>query len=244
MNGMLFKTYKAVLLSILLVCLSSLASASGSEADPWEGFNRKVYGFNEVVDRYFLRPIAVSYDTVLPDVLQNRVSSFYSNLSEINTIFNDLLQAKFAQAGSDTGRFLVNTTLGLVGFFDVAKNMGLPKSDGEDFGQTLAVWGWDDSRYLVVPFIGPRTITSFVGINVAANIGPISYVDHVPTRNTLYGIDLIQIRDKLLPAEKLITGDKYVFIREAYLQRRNYLNNDGNVVDDFSANDEEFGDDF
>lgn len=245
MNGSWSKSCNACFVLALFMLLPSLSTASNVDLDPWESMNRKIHGFNDVFDKYLLKPVATGYDKVLPDVVQNRVSNFYFNLTEINTVVNDLLQGKFKQAGNDTGRFLVNTTVGLVGMFDVAKHIGLPKSDSEDFGQTLAVWGWSNSRYLVLPFLGPNTLSAIGGMPLDSMMNPISYVDHVPTRNTLTGVNIIKSRASILEVEGLMTkGDRYVFIRDGYMQRREYLINDGVVEDTFGNNDDEFGDEF
>jgi phospholipid-binding lipoprotein MlaA len=148
-------------------------------------------------------------------------------------VFNDLLQGKFRQAGNDTGRFVINTTIGLVGFFDVADHFGLPKNDGEDFGQTLGVWGVDSGPYLVLPLIGPSTVRDGPARIVDWFINPINEIDHVPTRNQIYGAEVISTRADLLEAEKFVRGERYSFIRDAYLQRRKFLLTDGGVEDDF-----------
>jgi phospholipid-binding lipoprotein MlaA len=229
-----------LIVAILAVFLLGTAQSTVA-ADPWETMNRKTYAFNESLDRYLLKPVATGYDKILPDAVQNRVSSFFSNLLDLNTVVNDLLQGKFRQASRDFSRFFVNSTLGLAGFFDVAKDMGLPQSDREDFGQTLAVWGWNNDRYLMLPFIGPATITSTMGMPVNSAINPISYVDHIPTRNTLYGTSILDLRAKLLSVEDLMSRDKYAFMRDTYLQRREYLIKDGAVTDDFGVENDEFG---
>lgn len=219
---------------------SALAAEAKDSVDPWEGFNRKVFAFNDTLDRYLLKPLAKGYKAVTPDPVEGGVSSVFSNLKEVSNIANDLLQGKFSQAGNDTGRLLVNTTLGLVGIFDVAEHMGLPKSDGEDFGQTLATWGVGSGPYVVLPFLGSSTVRSLGGMPVNTFTDPIGYVDHVPTRNSLWGTQLVELRASLLEAESLISGDKYTFMRDAYLQRRNYLAKDGDVEDDFGG---DFGSD-
>src|SRR5690606_3168170 len=135
-----------------------LSAQDGAEQDPWENFNRKVYAFNNVVDRYFLKPVTKTYRYVTPDFVEKRISNVFSNVLELPSAFNGLLQGKPASAGHDTGRFLINSTLGLAGMFDVAKHMGLDNGEREDFGQTLAVWGFDQGPYLVLPFLGASTL--------------------------------------------------------------------------------------
>jgi len=123
--------------------------------------------------------------------------------------------------------------VGIVGFFDVAKHMAMPKSDGEDFGQTLAAWGVGQGPYLVLPFLGPSTVRDTAGLPADWWAGPSTHIDHVPTRNSVIAFNFIQVRADLLDVEDLVSGDKYLFFREAYLQRRDYLINDGEIEDDF-----------
>lgn len=206
--------------------------------DPWEGWNRKVYAFNDVADRYFLTPVAKSYQWVTPDLVEKGVGNVFSNLREINTILNDLLQFKFKQAASDTGRFVVNTTVGLAGIFDVASPMGLEKNN-EDFGQTLGYWGVGAGPYLVVPLLGSYNLRDGLGSVVDVQTSYLGEIDHVPTRNQIWALSIIDNRARLFAAEELVTGDKYAFIRDAYLQRRRYLVKDGEVEDSFGEEDYE-----
>lgn len=211
-----------------------------SSQDPWESFNRSIFVFNDTADRWVLKPVAVGYTKVTPDPVERGVSNFFSNLAEVRNVLNDLLQWKWGQAGNDFGRLLVNSTLGVAGFFDVARHMSLPRSEGEDFGQTLAVWGVGQGPYLVLPFLGPSNVRDTVGLPVDWAADPVTYIDDVATRNSVKALDYIEDRAALLDAEQLVSGDKYLFYREAYLQRRNYLIKDGEIEDDFGA----FGDDF
>jgi phospholipid-binding lipoprotein MlaA len=227
-----------------LLCASPTWS-QGNEVpeDPWEGFNRKIHSFNDTADRWVMKPVAKGYTKVTPDPVEKGVSNFFGNLLEVRNVVNDLLQGKWAQAGNDTGRFLVNSTLGVAGIFDVARHMNLEKSDGEDFGQTLAVWGVDSGPFLVLPFLGPSTLRDTGALPVDWNLNPIAELDDVPTRNGLRVLEYVDTRAQLLDAEALLSGDRYVFIREAYLQRREYLINDGDVPDDFDDFGD-FGDDY
>ncbi|MAZ69882.1 MAG: VacJ family lipoprotein [Porticoccus sp.] len=224
---------KKIVLLLTGVMLSTHVFAAGNPDDPWEGFNRKMFAFNDTVDTYTLKPIAKGYRAVTPDPVERGVSRMFSNVGEVVNVFNDLLQGKFRQAGNDTGRFVINTTIGLVGFFDVADHFGLPKNDGEDFGQTLGVWGVDSGPYLVLPLIGPSTVRDGPARIVDWFINPINEIDHVPTRNQIYGAEVISTRADLLEAEKFVRGERYSFIRDAYLQRRKFLLTDGGVEDDF-----------
>lgn len=205
--------------------------------DPWQGFNRAMFSFNDTLDRWFLKPLAKGYKAVMPDPLETGVSNIFSNVLEVPNVINGVLQGDLKGAGHDTGRLLVNTTLGLGGLLDVAQYMNLPADEREDFGQTLAVWGVGQGPYLVLPFLGPSTVRDGLGKPIDWYTDPTNYIDHVPTDNTVKGISLLNIRAQLLPLEKNLTGDKYVFIRDVYLQRRAYLINNGAVEDDFGTED-------
>lgn len=222
----------------LLLSGPVLAESSERPDDPWESFNRKVFVFNDTLDTYALKPVAKGYRYITPDPVENGISRMFSNLGELVNICNDLLQGKFDQAGNDTGRFLFNTTIGLGGFFDVADKLGMPKNQGEDFGQTLGVWGVGEGPYIVLPLLGPGTVRDGPAQLVDFLLNPVPQIDHVPTRNTIHGVNIVSNRADLLKAEKLIKGDKYSFIRDVYLQRREYLLNDGEVEDDFGDYDE------
>ena len=209
-----------------------------NKRDPWEGFNRKVFAFNDTADKYFLAPIARGDRAVTPDVVEEGISNIFDNLFEITTIANDLLQLELVQAGSDTGRFVINSTVGVLGIFDVASKVGLEKNQ-QDFGLTLANWGVDSGPYVVLPFLGPSTVRDGFGTAVdGATTDVINQVEHVPTRNTSTGVKLISTRAGLLQAEELITGDRYVFIRDVYLQRRDAAA--GVVTEEDSFGDEDF----
>lgn len=238
---------KSLFVCVLSGLLALPAWSQGNEApdeaprDPWEGFNRKVHNFNEVADRWVMKPVATGYMKVTPDPVEQGVSNFFGNLLEIRNVLNDVLQGKWKQAGNDTGRFLINSTIGIVGIFDVAEHMNLKQSEGEDFGQTLAVWGVGGGPYMVLPFMGPSTLRDTGSMPVDWYVNPISEIDSVPVRNSLRTLDFVDLRAELIEAEGFISGDRYVFLREAYLQRRHYLINDGMVEDGFE-NFDDFGD--
>lgn len=241
MENSILNVVKAACLSLLCAASAgSFAQQDFQQRDPWEGFNRKIFVFNDTLDHYIVKPAAKGYEKVLPDYVEQRVSNVFSNLGEITNVINDVLQGKLFQAGNDGGRFLVNSTVGLIGMYDVAKKVGLTKSDGEDFGQTLNAWGVGEGPYVVLPFLGSYTVSAAAGSAVDSQFDPVRRIDHVPTRNTTYGVGLLDTRATLLEAEELISGDKYTFVRDAYLQRRDYLINDGEVQDSFGASDDEF----
>ncbi|SEA34484.1 MlaA family lipoprotein [Microbulbifer marinus] len=207
--------------------------------DPWEGYNRAMFRFNDTADRWVLKPVATSYRQITPIFLQYGISNFFDNMREVTNSLNSVLQGKWGQAGNDAGRFLVNTTVGVAGFFDVAQHIGLEEGDGEDFGQTLAVWGVPSGPYLVLPFLGPSTARDAPGRVVDIYTNPLTYVDHDPTLYALKLTDIIQTRASLLKVESLLQGDRYVLLRDAYMQRREFLINDGAEQDDFGDDLEE-----
>ena len=207
--------------------------------DPWEGFNRGVFQFNEVLDRNLAKPVARGYNAVTPRPVNTGVSNFFSNLGELSNISNSLFQAKGEAAMISTGRFVFNTTFGVLGLFDVASYMELPEQD-EDFGQTLGYWGVNTGPYLVLPFMGPSTVRDSAGMGVDY-FNPDGW-DLIESPENYYAIGLyvVDLRAFLLSYEDQITGDRYDFIRNTYLQRRNYLVNDGVVENDpFAEQDED-----
>ncbi|MCU4118965.1 MlaA family lipoprotein [Variovorax sp. N23] len=191
--------------------------------DPWEGFNRKVHGFNSMLDRFVLRPVAMGYDKITPAPVQSGVSSFFGNLRLPLTAVNQALQGRPSQAGQSLGRFVVNSTAGIAGVFDPATHIGMPKRDGEDFGQTLATWGWSDSRYLVVPLLGPRTVRDTVAIVGDQALSPIGQIDKSSIADKLQIMQMVDGRARMLPLDPVRKDafDDYTFVRDAWAQRRN-----------------------
>lgn len=226
--------------ALSLAVLSGCASTAVQDAnpdDPWEGFNRKVFAFNEVVDRYALKPVAQGYDYVTPDPVQTGVGNVFSNLGEIRTTINSVLQGKPGNAGISTGRFLINSTVGILGIFDVARHMELIGRK-EDFGQTLAVWGVGEGPYLVLPLLGPSTVRDTAGWPVDAYTSPLAYVDSDKVRYGMVALNVIDTRAGFLEQEKLLRGDRYTFLRDGYLQRRRFEVLDGELGEDPFASDE------
>ncbi|HSP30667.1 MAG TPA: VacJ family lipoprotein [Halomonas sp.] len=229
-------------------CASTQVAQEANPDDPWEGFNRKVFAFNDVLDRYALKPVARGYRAITPDPVETGVGNFFSNLGEVRTALNSVLQGKPANAGLATSRFLINSTVGIGGLLDYATLMEVT-ADKEDFGQTLAVWGWEDSRYLVLPFLGPSTLRDTTGLPADIAAYPVTYVDDDTVRISLTALNLIDVRAGLLDQEELISGDRYRFIRDAYLQSRQFEVSDGELGDDpfasdsFEFDDSDFGDD-
>jgi phospholipid-binding lipoprotein MlaA len=219
-------------------------STAPKPRDPWEGFNRNVFAFNDTLDRYFLKPVAKGYRLVTPDPLETGVTNFFGNVGEVPNLLNNALQWKWAKVGNNTGRLLLNTTVGLGGLFDVARHAGLEKLERESFGQTLSYWGVGQGPYVVLPFLGPATVTDAAALPVDWYSSPLTYMHDDGWRWGLWALNTVQTRAGLLDAEELISGDRYTFIREAYLQRREYLVQDGQVEDDFGGDMEELDEDF
>lgn len=223
---------RPAVLSLLAVTLLS-GCASTSNKDPLEGLNRGIYKFNDVADKAVVKPIAGAYKGVMPSPVRTGVSNFFSNLGEVVTVINDLLQFKFDKAMTDAGRFAINTTFGIGGVVDWASMDGIEKRQ-EDFGQTLAYWGWKDSAYLVLPLLGPSTLRDTGGLIVdSAVFDPIYYVDDARDRNQLLLVKAIDKRAQYLPGSDLLDEaalDPYIFMRDAYMQRRDHLVSDGEGV--------------
>ena len=228
------RMHKKYPLFLLLLALIIVPGAYASDDDPLEPMNRAIFEFNEIVDDNVLKPIAKGYKYVTPDPVEVGISNFFSNLGEIGTITNDLLQLKFAQAGRDTMRFFLNSTLGIFGIFDVATPLGLSKNK-EDFGQTLGFWGVPDGPYLVLPFLGPSSFRDGPSMIVDYELSPVEQLHH-EERQVLQTLDIVDTRARLLRATKILdtaAKDKYIFIRESYLQKRESQVNDGNVKEEF-----------
>lgn len=246
--GILWKATFLALVAVLAACASNPQKADrfdatqAPEKDPWEGFNRKVFVFNDTLDRFFLKPVAKSYRFVTPDFMETGISNFFGNVAEVPNTLNNVLQWKWNKVGHSSGRLLINTTLGIGGVFDVARHAGLPKQESESFGQTLSYWGVSSGPYVVLPFLGSATMTDTVAMPVDWFMDPFSYADNTKVRYGVKAVNVVDTRASLLDAEKLISGDKYVFIREVYLQRREYLVHDGQVEDDFGSDLEDFDD--
>lgn len=191
--------------------------------DPYEKFNRKIFNFNDALDTHILVPVSKLYNKIMPKPLNHGIYNVFSNLNNFPTIANDLLQGNFYQASSDSWRFFVNSTAGAAGLFDVASNMGLDPNT-EDFGLTLARWGYTDSSYLVIPFLGPSTVRDTAGLPIDYFLfSPYNYVQDSRTRYTLYALNIVSKRAQLLQYQNLynqIALDRYAFIRNAYLQQR------------------------
>ncbi|WP_415009177.1 VacJ family lipoprotein [Cycloclasticus pugetii] len=223
--------------------LSGCASlTSQEENDPLEFVNRGVYKFNQKADEYVLEPVAKGYQYVTPDIVDQSITNFFSNLDDVVVFVNDILQLKFNQALSDGGRVLVNTTVGVLGFVDMATDMGMPKNN-EDFGQTLGAYGVGTGPYVVLPILGSSTLRDTLGIYADTFVDPIQQIDDSDARWATMVLKGVDTRADLIRAKKIADQaalDPYEFERSAHFQRRNYLIYDGNPpMDDEDIFDDE-----
>jgi len=233
---------RACAASFICLCLLFVVAPTNSWAspvDPYEQFNRKVFAFNEFFDRWALKPVAKFYRWSTPRIVDKGVSNFFDNLGEVRNILNAGLQADFQHMAVATGRLVVNSTAGLAGLIDVASGWGLTERD-EHFGQTLGVWGVESGPYLVLPFLGGSSLRDTVGIFPDMYMSPLTYLDDESARNWLRVLDVVDVRADILDVESLITGDRYTFLREVFLQKRRSDIANGDLPDDFDS----FGDDF
>jgi phospholipid-binding lipoprotein MlaA len=218
----------------VLACAIVLAgcASTGEERDPrdpFEGVNRGVYKFNETFDEYIGQPVARTYVKVLHQEIRVRIGNFFSNLADPLIGVNNLLQGKFTEAVNDWARFAFNSTIGLFGIHDVASDWGYEKHN-EDFGQTFGRWGASPGPYLVIPILGPSSFRDGLGTGLDIYTDPMGELRPVRLRNTLVVVRGIHTRADLLEAGRLLDEaalDKYVFLRDAYLQRRRSLIYDG-----------------
>jgi phospholipid-binding lipoprotein MlaA len=228
----LMSRVRTSLTALMFLILTGCASTGefADPRDPWEGFNRAMFSFNDSVDRAIIKPLAKGYKAVVPVPLDRGITNFFSNLGDIGSAINNALQFKLSRAGSDLGRVVLNTTLGLLGFFDVATNMNLPHY-GEDFGQTLGVWGSSPGPYIVLPLLGPSSGRDAVGLVVDWFTDPITYIEDDSVRIALRALWFVDRRADLLGATNLVEQaalDPYEFVRNAYLQKRLHAVHDGN----------------
>jgi len=227
MKSLIHHLYKAIIL-VMVVMLGACATTQQNErvarVDPLEPMNRAAFTFNENLDQYLVKPAAEAYKFVMPDVARRGVTNFFSNIGDIFVAANNLLQGKPKEATSDIGRFLVNSTIGILGLFDVATDIGLDKH-AEDFGQTMGVWGVSDGPYVVLPFFGPSTARDTVGLAVDLKTDFVLNTNQLNSEEKL-GVTALRVLDRranLLDAGQLLEDaafDKYSFLRDSYLQRR------------------------
>ena len=230
-------TYLKKFISFLLLSLLIGCATGTSPNDPYEKFNRGVYQFNDTLDSVILKPVATGYKTVAPEFAQKGVDNFFNNIRDFITAVNDVLQFEFNNALNDGQRVALNSTVGLLGFIDV-HSMGGGERRKEDFGTTLASYGWKSSNYLVLPFLGPSTLRDGTGTAVdALFIDPLGYINDVRLRNQLMVLRIIDSRASLLDASSILDEaslDPYAFQRDAYLQYRNTMINGEDILIEYN----------
>ena len=222
---------------IKLILLLLLSPFTYAEVDPFQNINEKTHDLNQTLDLQVASPVARFYKRITPDFLEKGITNFTHNIEDLSIGINNILQGKFNEGLSDFSRFTLNTSIGLLGFIDIASDLGLTKHD-EDFGQTLAVWGVPDGPYLVLPGLGPSTTRDTLAMIPDAFLTPLWLIDHDRTSYSLTTIDLIDTRARYLGLESVVIGDEYLFYRDAYLQSRNFEIKDGEVEDDFDDFDD------
>jgi phospholipid-binding lipoprotein MlaA len=221
---------RAALAACACAAAAGCATPSGDPRDPLESYNRAMQSFNDFADDAVLKPVARGYRAVAPEPLRNMVRNFFANIEDLPIGLNNMLQGKFLDGWTDWFRVIVNSTLGVFGINDVASDMRLEKHN-EDFGQTFGRWGIGDGPYFVMPLLGPKTIRDTVGWVGDFTVDPVSYVRPIAARNTALTVRYISWRTDLLDASTMFEEaalDRYVFLRDAYLQRRRSLVYDGN----------------
>ena len=231
------------MIRFLLVLLFSYPVFGEEISDPFEDLNRDIFIFNEKLDEILLKPAAIAYRKVTPQFARSGVTNFFNNLEEIDTTINQVLQGEIKYAFNDAGRFVINTTIGLFGLIDVASKMGLERHE-EDFGQTLGVWGFDSGPYIMIPFLGPSNPRDLLSRPISSFLSGTFAMEDDDVKITLVGIDALETRERLLDAETLIIGDKYIFVKDAYVQSREYEIKNGSTEEDEFLDDMEdiFGD--
>ncbi len=223
-----------VCLILLLASAVALAQKTPEQQDPWEGLNRRVFGFNEFVDKYALKPVAKGYRKITPRFLDDGITRLFENIRDLRSSINNVLQWEWYNAGHNFGRFTVNTTLGVGGFFDVASDIKLKKLP-DDLGSTFAVWGVPQGPYLVVPFLGPSTVRDAAALWPEDYLRAYHYIEHDLTRYSVIAVYAIDTRADLLDLENAIVGDRYTFIRDYYIQSRRMAAGEPAPVDDFGV---------
>jgi len=221
---------------------ASTTTASSVEYDPWETPNRALFRFNEAVDRATFKPVAKAYVKVVPEPARKGVTNFSRNLATPGSALNNFLQGKPGLGFQEFARFFVNTTIGIGGLFDIAAHSGV-EPNMEDFGQTAAVWGIPPGPFVMVPFLGPRTLRDTATLPLNIMVDPLHYHDDSTIRLSLWFLRLVDVRSRLLPLEELMkdSSDPYVTMRESYLQNRDFQIYDG---DPPTTDDDEFYDEF
>jgi phospholipid-binding lipoprotein MlaA len=247
---MQYPAYRSIITAVCIALVTMLVGCAGNippaakenraASDPWEPLNRRIHNFNQGVDKISFKPLAKGYQRVLPETMQRGINNFSKNLLGPMFIINNFLQGKFRRGFSETGRFLANSTWGILGLVDVGADLGM-ETYREGFGQTLAVWGVPDGPYVVVPILGPRTLRGAVTIPLFFLSDPLFYYDNDTARRAIYLVRAVDARAKLFTVDALIEDsfDRYLTIRESFLQHQRFLIYDGEPPED-----DDFYDDF
>ena len=214
------------LFSALFVC--SLYAADIN--DPFEDINRSIFNFNESIDKNFLKPVAKVYSKT-PEPIKKGVTNFFNNLEEVETSINQVLQGKPKRAINDISRFIINSSLGIGGFIDVASKLGMPSHD-EDFAQTLALWGTPSGPYIMLPALGPSSLRDTISKPFSSFLSVTFHMTEDDLNLSLKAIDALETRERLLEVESLISGDRYNFVKDSYVQFMEYEVKDGVGVED------------
>tara|TARA_Y100001935_G_scaffold55614_1_gene46525 strand:+ start:3277 stop:3975 length:699 start_codon:yes stop_codon:yes gene_type:complete len=223
----------------IFILIFSLSIYSNEVNDPFENLNRKTFEFNENLDEKILKPTATFYSK-FPPRIKKGITNFFNNLEEVDTCVNQLLQGKPKKSANDLTRFVINSTIGLGGFIDVASKIGLERHE-EDFGQTLAVWGVSEGPYIMLPGLGPSTLRDSFSKPVSSFLSVTFHMTETDVNIALKSIDAIETRERLLDVESLLSGDKYTFVKDAYIQSIQYEVKDGiDVKDDFVDDMDDF----
>ena len=221
---------RAAASALVLLAAAGCATTATDPRDPFEGFNRAMYAFNDGLDQVAVKPVSRAYKAVAPEPLRGMVRNFFANIDDVFNGANNMLQGKFLDGWTDWFRVVVNTTFGVLGINDVASDMGLEKHN-EDFGQTFAVWGVGDGPYVMLPFFGPYTLRDSGGLIFDWELDPVVRARPIALRNSLIATRFVSKRTDLLDASRVMEEaalDRYTFLRDAYLQRRRSLIYDGN----------------
>lgn len=242
------RSHMRLTVSIAAIVLTSMVSGCANvpqeqrvEHDPWEPLNRTIYSFNTNVDKVSLKPIAKGYQKVVPRFARTGVTNFMVNLVAPRSSVNNFLQGKPRAGFTELGRFIINSTFGIGGLLDIATDAGIERRR-EDFGQTLAVWGVPSGPYVMLPFLGPATLRDAVAWPVELRSSLLYHYDNTSVRDKLYVLRTIELRERLLTAEKFLedSKDPYITLRESFMQNREFAIYDGNPPED----DDEFFDEF
>ena len=229
---------------VALVVLSGCATVQTPDArDPWESMNRSVFSFNDKLDRIVLKPVATVYRDVVPSFARKGVHNFFGNLSDIWSAVNNALAGRKQETGDSISRVFVNTTVGVLGLFDVATDLKIERHKA-DFGTTLARWGVKPGPYVVLPLLGPATLREVAALPLDYRANLTNQFSEAATRDTLTLLNLVDTRATYLGASKAVEGaalDSYSFIRDVYLQRQRYLQYDGDPPDEQQPADDEPG---